>query len=113
MVKAVRFFLLLSFVAGVVLAPLGPAAAQEGQREPSQEEVQMMMQNTMIPMMGEMMNVMMDSMARTLAKPQIAENFASFTRNYYDALRTRGFTDEEALRIVTAAGIPSAGGPQQ
>ena len=96
---------------GLLSSPL-LARAQE-QQEPSPEEVQQMMQNMMVPMMGDMMRVMMNSMAKTLSEPQIAEHFATFTRNYYNALLSRGFSKEEALRIVTSTGIPSPGGPQQ
>lgn len=114
MVKGMRFFLALSLAAGWSLSWAAGVPAQEPQqKEPSPQEVQAMMQRTMIPMMGEMMNVMMRSMARTLSEPQIAEHFAAFARNYYQALIARGFSQEEALRIVTATGIPSAGGPQQ
>ena len=49
-------------------------------------------------------------MSKTMAEPQIAQNFATFTRNYYQALVDRGFSEEEALKIVTASGLPSMGG---
>ena len=64
------------------------------------------------PMMGEMMSNMLKSMSKTMAEPQIAQNFATFTRNYYQALVDRGFTEEEAMKIVTSTGVPSMGGKQ-
>lgn len=79
------------------------------QRQPTAEEMREMMQGVMGPMMGEMMSSMLQSMAKTMADPQVAQNLASFTRNYYQALMDRGFSDEEALKIVTSSGFPSLG----
>ncbi|MDO8730184.1 MAG: hypothetical protein Q7J69_03235 [Candidatus Omnitrophota bacterium] len=75
-------------------------------RQPTAAE----MQEIMGPMMGEMMSNMLKAMSKTMAEPQIAQNFATFTRNYYQALTDRGFSEEEALKIVTASGLPSMGG---
>jgi len=86
----------------------GPVA--RGNRQPSAEEVRQMMQGVMGPMMGEMMSSMLKSLSKTLAEPQVAQNFAAFTRNYYQALLDRGFTADEALKIVSSAGLPSVGG---
>lgn len=84
-----------------------PAVPVKGQ--PSPEEVRRMMQG-MLGSMADLMGLMMEGMAKTMAKPEIAENFATFTRNYYDALITRGFTEEQALKIITSNGLPSLGG---
>lgn len=46
--------------------------------------------------MAQMMAGMVDLMAR----PETADKLATFTRNYYEALVKKGFTKEEALRIV-------------
>ena len=78
-------------------------------KQPSAEEVRQMMQGVMGPMMGEMMSSMLKSMSKTLAEPQIAQNYATFTRNYYQALIDRGFSAEEALKIVSSTGLPSMG----
>jgi hypothetical protein len=32
---------------------------------------------------------------------------ATFTKNYHDALLAKGFSKEDAMRIVAAHGIPS------
>ena len=82
----------------------GPTAG--GNRQPTAAEVQQIMG----PMMGEMMSSMLKSITKTMADPQIAQNMATFARNYYKALIERGFTEEEALKIVTSTGIPSMGG---
>ena len=69
-----------------------------------------MMQGVMGPMMGEMMSSMLKSLSKTLAEPQIAQNYATFVRNYYQALIDRGFSAEEALKIVSSTGLPNVGG---
>ena len=79
-------------------------------KQPSAEEVRQMMQGVMGPMMGEMMSSMLKSLSKTLAEPQIAQNYAAFIRNYYQALIDRGFTADEALKIVSSTGLPSVGG---
>lgn len=93
----------------------GQGQAAPAQREPTPEELQQanaMMEQMMVPMMGQMMSVMLESMASKLAEPQIAQNLATFTRNFYLALKDRGFSEEEAIRIVTSAGFPAVGGKQ-
>jgi hypothetical protein len=62
------------------------------------------------PMMGQMMESMMTGMFAALAKKEMADNLATFTKNYFEALLKRGFTREEALRIVVAVGVPSMPG---
>jgi hypothetical protein len=61
------------------------------------------------PAMGLMMKGMMSAMLDFLCEPESAEKLATFTRNYYDALIKKGFTQEQALRIVISQGIPSMG----
>lgn len=87
------------------------SAQPASKKEPTPEELQRMMEAMTAPM-ADMMGLMLEGMAKTMAKPEIAENFATFTRNYYDALVTRGFTEEEAMKIVTASGLPSMGSKQ-
>ena len=60
----------------------------------------------MSPMIGQMMQAMLRSTLAALSEPEVAEQMATFTRNYYDALVAKGFTRDEALRIVLAHGIP-------
>ena len=40
-----------------------------------------------------------------LTQPEVAERIAAFTRSYYDALVAKGFSADEALRIVLAHGV--------
>ncbi len=87
-------------------ADAGLPAPGQGNRPPTAVEMQQMMG----PVMAEMMSSMLKGMTKTLAEPQIAQNLATFTRNYYQALMDRGFTEEQALKIVTSTGFPSMGG---
>jgi len=80
-----------------------------GQRPSKPDSMQAQLEQAsamMGPMMGQMMEAMMEGMLRVLSKPENAERLAAFTRNYYDALVRKGFTKDEALQIVIAAGMP-------
>ena len=73
--------------------------------QPTSEMMQQQME-MMGPMMGQMMQSMMQSLLAILAKPETAERMATFSRNYYDALVAKGFTKDDAIKIVMAHGIP-------
>ncbi len=99
MVVAIALALFVAFV----IMPIDATSRERMSKEPSRDEVMSMMG----PMMGSMMQVMMESMLTTMAKPQTAERLATFTKNYYDALIAKGFSKEDALKIVVSVGIPS------
>jgi hypothetical protein len=61
----------------------------------------------MAPMYGNLVSNMYEGLVNTLARPDVAERLATFTRNYYEALVRHGFTADEALRIVASVGIPA------
>lgn len=84
----------------------GPTAEQI---EKQKEEMKKMMGEFM-KSFADWMGLLVEGMARSMAKPEIAENYATFTRNYYQALVTRGFTEEEALKIVIGSRHPSLSG---
>ncbi len=92
----------------LALLLLVPTAAS-GQRPSKPDSIQAQMEQAsamMGPMMGQMMESMMEGMLRVMSKPENAERLAVFTRNYYDALVRKGFSKDEALQIVIAAGMP-------
>ncbi len=64
-------------------------------------------QKHMEEMVALMMGRMMEGMAKSMAKKEFSENLAVFTKNYYDALLKKGFTEEQAMQIVTSVGIPA------
>jgi hypothetical protein len=98
------------------------AAAQQRDSARTHDSIEVSMDpNDMKRMQGEMMQVMVPYMSRmaeanltatltALSKPEAAERLATFSRNYYLALMKKGFTKEEALRIVGATSIPHSGG---
>jgi len=63
-------------------------------------------------MFGQMMAAMLQGTLTVLAQPETAEKLATFTKNYYDALLRKGFTREEALRLVSSVGLPLPGAPR-
>ncbi len=82
----------------------------EAQQPDSMKTINMQQQvdqmNTMMgPMMTNMAQAQITATISALGRPEIAQQLATFTKNYYDALVSRGFTKEEALRIVAGAGL--------
>ena len=59
--------------------------------------------------MGQLVAVTMTARLAVLAKPETAQNLATFVRNLYDALIAKGFSKDEALKIVTAFGGAATG----
>ena len=45
-----------------------------------------------------------EEQVESMAKPEVAENLATFAQNFYKALIARGFSEEQALRIVSKGG---------
>ena len=63
------------------------------------------------PMFTQMISNQMQSTIDFFAREDVADKLARFTRNYYTALMTHGFTREEALIIVTSnRGLPQIPG---
>ena len=104
----------------LLLAVAAPAAAQERAKQqdtslvfvqPDSMAMAMdQMEMFMGPVMGRMMENMVEGLLTALAKQENAERLATFAKNYFDALKRKGFTDEQALRLVAAVGFPSIGG---
>ena len=63
--------------------------------------------DSMGPMMAQMAHAMMQAQLGVLARRETADQMATFAKNYFDALVAKGFTREEAMRIVLAHGIPN------
>ncbi len=101
--KPIVVAIALALFVAFIIMPIDATSQERKGKEPSSDEVMSMMG----PMMSNMMQVMMESMLTTMAKPQTAERLATFTKNYYDALIAKGFSKEDALKIVVSVGIPS------
>lgn len=100
----------------LALAAFTPALGEAQERPPADTaQVQPSMPGTpqqmqqmqgMMPMVTEMMLNVTRSSMEAMAAPETAQNLARFTRNYYEALVAEGFTEEQALHIVSAMGFP-------
>ena len=95
-----------ALVCGAALAVV-PLQAQQPSKPDSAQFAQM--QGMMGPMMEQMMTATMTATLRVLAKPESAQQLATFVKNFYQALLAKGFSKEDALRIVAAVGMPHAG----
>ena len=91
----------LSAVAILLVAASPPSL--QAQRDSAQFA---QMQGMMGPMMEQMMTAGMTATLKVLAKPESAQELATFVKNFYDALISKGFTKEDALKIVMAIGMP-------
>lgn len=84
------------------------APGDTAQTQPQEQSTDMRRQmQAMTPMMADVMRAVTQSGLQALADPETARNLARFTRNYYEALMEQGFSEEQALRIVTSVGFPS------
>ena len=57
-----------------------------------------------------MLRMMANVQFETFADITTTNHMATYTKNYYDALVAKGFTKEEALKIVIGVGMPSIPG---
>lgn len=64
------------------------------------------MQNSMI----DMVRMMYKAVFTEYSKKENADLIASYYKNLYDSLIEKGFTKEEAMRIILSTGIPSISG---
>lgn len=46
------------------------------------------------------------ALVETLARPELIQRLAKFSRAYYEALLAQGFTQDQAIRIVVGTGVP-------
>lgn len=60
----------------------------------------------------EMATKVIDGYLDYLAKPQTTKKWATFQKNYYDALIEQGFTKEQVFELVLRFGNPLADGPR-
>ena len=60
------------------------------------------MQEVMGPVMRANMQAMIEAALAVLARKETADQMATFSKNYLDALVAKGFSHEEALRLVAA-----------
>ncbi|MBT4836264.1 MAG: hypothetical protein HON94_02845 [Methylococcales bacterium] len=80
--------------------------AQQNQSALNVQQKMQMMQ-MMRPMMKTMMESMMGGYLEYINKPETIESLASFNKKFYDSLIAKGFTKEEALKIIISANLPT------
>lgn len=84
---------------------------QTQQKQPSPEEMRLLMQATMgamVPVMGQMTEAMIDAQLRMAERPETIERIATFKRSLYESLLKKGFTGDQAIQIVLTTALPSA-----
>ena len=64
----------------------------------------------MAPMMGKVAEAQIEAQLNVGEKLETAERIATFKKNLFDALRHKGFTEEQSLQITASTSIPSASG---
>lgn len=101
----------LRLLSVLALATLLVAPRLHGQETRADSMRAMMghMQEMMAPMMERTIVRTLEATIELLAKPETAERLATYVKNFHDALVAKGFTNEEALRIVTAMRVPYPG----
>ncbi len=109
----------LTFIISIVLLSIVCATAQkksfaENKKltpEQQQKLIQQQMQ-MMTPMFGQIMKTTMEAQLEIIAKFETADKLASFTKNFNDALIKKGFSKDQAFKIVLSAGFPAFPGMQ-
>lgn len=106
-----RRFIAAQSLVWALLVTVGRAQQPDTSKARQQIQEQIGNQMEMMgPMMGRMAEATLAGTLNVLNKPSTAEQLATFTRNYYDALVKKGFTKDDALRIVMSVGIPMTSG---
>jgi hypothetical protein len=91
--------------------PLLALAQLPQPQKPSPDEMQKMMDASMVsmlPMLGRMTEVQLEAQLKVAERPETAERIATFKKNLFDALRKKGFTAEQSLQITNSTPLPSA-----
>jgi hypothetical protein len=105
--------LTLTFIISIVLLSIVCATAQRNafaenkKLTPEQQQMQMI-----TPMFGQIMKATMEAQLEIIAKFETADKLASFTKNFNDALIEKGFSKDQAFKIVLSAGFPAFPGIQ-
>jgi hypothetical protein len=86
-----------------------PAAKHDSAAHPAGHDMDAMMADMekSCPMMKEMHHPAGPMPLTALATPETAKQLAAFTRNYYEALIAKGFSKDEALKIIMSVAIPA------
>ena len=65
-----------------------------------------------MPDLGPMLAKILSAALAAISTPEAAEQLATFSRNYHDALVARGFSETDAVALVAAHGSALLRGKQ-
>ncbi len=88
--RASHMFTPLALAGALALLVAAPSRAAAQQRADSAGAVDLRAQAQVLTRLA------------VLTRPEVAQQLATFTRNYFEALLHKGFSRDEALRIVAA-----------
>jgi hypothetical protein len=96
-------YLLVSLLA---VTPL--AMAQTAQRPAPEEMLRMADSSTAATLatLERTVDAQLNAELKLAERPETAERIATFKKNLFDALRKKGFTADESLKIVLATPVP-------
>jgi hypothetical protein len=98
------------FIAALLgFSTLSQAQAQSPNK-PTPEQMQTTLDAgmvSMLPMLARMSEVQMEAQVKFAARPETAERIATFKKNLFDALRSKGFTAEQAMLITNSTPLPT------
>jgi hypothetical protein len=95
-----------------IAALLGYSTLVQAQspNKPTPEQMQTTLDASMVsmlPMLARMSEVQMETQVKFAARPETAERIAAFKKNLFDALRSKGFTAEQAMQITNSTPMPA------
>jgi ketosteroid isomerase-like protein len=77
------------------------------QLSPQQASPQFQQQDAMKKVMAQMAESVMEATLTIMSKSQTTEQLATFSKRYYDALIAKGFSKDDALKLVISVGMPT------
>lgn len=110
--------ILFLFMLSVSFLPSGFASAQETQPSSSSANANSQIEEQsaderamreMFARVAQYVAMAMDSHLDYLSKPSTTAKLAKFQKNYFDALVQQGFTEEQAIRIISSSANPLIG----
>ncbi len=87
--------------------PTSPSENSSNQIEDQSPDAKMMRE--MFSRVAQYVTMAMDSHLDYLGKPSTTLKLAKFQKNYFDALVAQGFTEEQAIRIISSSANPLVG----
>lgn len=104
--------LTLTFIISIVLLSIVCATAQRNAFAENKKLTPEQQMQITTPMFGQIMKTTMEAQLEIIAKFETADKLASFTKNFNDALIEKGFSKDQAFKIVLSAGFPAFPGIQ-